>query len=370
MGHREAMLLLSAAPALPVAVEGNSTLSIRDDPMFFINGKQKQFWLPTGKPTVMLHWADGKNRFVLKGTTFGHGGTQWFRDFSLVVDHEMVISVSIADLLQDESDEESSKPCVSGTVCTLDVKVDGERLNTLRQRVHSGPVSAEITALANHTIGKKTAESVEIDAPGFSVAFSSTAANRYDDLPREQRWAHLNLKMKRDLPQSASGFMAELAELRPMSDATKKLLIKPDPEEWEERREAAQKAREDLQQARDAEKDKLKQQREDEHERMRQAMRERLKQKTDQKQELKQQKEELEARAKAEREERQKKELAQKEELKEKAAAQKEAQKRPQSPDGEDSLTWAEALEAHKEALEAHKAEADPTAVDPGALIA
>ena len=113
---------------------------------------------------------------------------------------------------------------------TLSLWLDGKLLTDTNSVASSALVrglSVKALSLAGPRIGAAPAEVAEIVAPGMSLAISSGSAKKYPREASQVRWAHLNLKIKSTLPRGAEGVIAELAEVRPLSELTESYLAVP-----------------------------------------------------------------------------------------------------------------------------------------------
>jgi hypothetical protein len=208
-----------------------TTVSISNDPMFVVNGIRRHFWLPTNKNTKLMEWeapAGGRShKFSLSGDTFGHGPSQWFRSYVIRVDGKELMRVRIAD---GPKKEPLSKTARDRSLRTIDLWVDAKPVTTIGKSVKSVRVQ-DMSALPSvqvaRLIGSTHAETVEIHAPGLALTIASAGANKYDKEAQKVRWAHLNLKVRSSLPSSASGLVAELAGVKPLSKTTKGYLKVP-----------------------------------------------------------------------------------------------------------------------------------------------
>ena len=199
--------------------------------MFVVNGVHRHFWLPTGKMVPLMSWyaADPKHpkkgaELVLSGETFGHGATQWFGSYSITADGKEALRLTIADEPTEESRKDEKK------LHTVGLWIDGKAVNetgaTTLSKLVSG-LSVTATALPQRTVGSSRAEMAEITAPGLILAISSAGAKKYEQEEAQVRWAHLNMKMKSNLPPGVKGLVAELAGLQSLSKEAKSYLTVP-----------------------------------------------------------------------------------------------------------------------------------------------
>jgi hypothetical protein len=208
-----------------------TTVSIGNDPMFVVNGLHRHFWLPTGKASALMEWNGpaGGHQFILSGETFGHGSTQWFRSYVVRADGRELIRVSISDapVKAPRSKTSRGKPV---KLRTIDLWVDAKPVTTTGKTIESSRVKG-VSVLPSvqpvRLIGSAHAENIEIQAPGLALSISSARANKYGKEEQQVRWAHLNMKMRSSLPAGASGLVAELSGMKPLSKKTKSFLNVP-----------------------------------------------------------------------------------------------------------------------------------------------
>jgi hypothetical protein len=208
-----------------------TTVSINHDPMFVVNGVHRHFWLPAGKLTRLMQWKVGpeeSSTYVLSGETFGHGSTQWFGTYAIDHNGREVLRVSISISPTGDAATKLKQLGVS-TLSTMSVDIDGKPVvSTGKVYKSSTGVSALVTSLPMRLIGDSHAENVEIRAPGLGLTISSARAKKYSKESAQVRWSHLNMKVVSTLPRSATGLLAELAGMRPMSEMTKSFLTVPE----------------------------------------------------------------------------------------------------------------------------------------------
>ena len=199
--------------------------------MFVVNGVHRHFWLPTAKMTPLMSWpAGGKKEttVTLAGETFGHGPTQWFGTYEVTANGKEALRLTISD---EPLEAAGGKKLDKRKLHTLKMWVDGELVTATDVEVKSKRLkglSVVASALPMRTIGDKIpAETAEIKLPGLAFAIQSAGANKYETDSARTRWAHLNMKMKSQLPPGISGLVAELAGLQKMSRDTKGYLTVP-----------------------------------------------------------------------------------------------------------------------------------------------
>ena len=236
---------MASAPSAP---SYPTTVSIANDPMFVVNGVHRHFWLPTAQMVPLMSWfavdphhPKKGTELVLSGETFGHGATQWFGSYTITADGKEALKVTIADEPAEESKNDAKK------LQTIGLWVDGKAVmntGTTVSNLVSG-LSVTATALPKRTVGSSQAENAEITAPGLNLAISSAGAKKYEKENAQVRWAHLNMKMKSQLPSDVKGMVAELAGLQSLSKETKSYLTVPKimAEKRMRKRRAAQKGK-------------------------------------------------------------------------------------------------------------------------------
>ena len=179
--------------------------------------------------TPLMSWpTDGKFNpiLTLSGETFGHGPTQWFGTYLITADGEEALRITISD------EPKSSTGSFDETkLHTLKLWVDGKEVTAADKTVRSKRargLSVKASPMPVRKIGRGVpAETVEIEAPSLAFAIQSAGANKYDQDDARRRWAHLNMKMKSQLPQGVTGLIAELAGLQHLSKETKSFLTVP-----------------------------------------------------------------------------------------------------------------------------------------------
>lgn len=198
--------------------------------MFVVNGVHRHFWLPTSKLTPLMSWpTEGKKgpTLTLSGETFGHGPTQWFGSYAISADGKEALRMTISD----EPAEEHKRRLDRKKLHTIKLWIDGKLVDEVDTEVKSKVakgLTVSASTLPMRTIGDSVpAESVDIKVPGLAVAIQSAGANKYGTEQARTRWAHLNMKMKSQLPPHVKGLVAELAGLHPLSKATKSYLTVP-----------------------------------------------------------------------------------------------------------------------------------------------
>ena len=227
-----------------------SALDTEHTPKFVVSGRNRHFWVPTGKPTPLLEWTahEGGRTFVLTGETFGQGASEWFRRYALLGNGTEVLHVGIADAPVPGDDSDLATP--KHPLRTLGVWVDGAAMHTtgeaLKSQLARG-VSALATSRKWGMIGSAHAEEVEVHAPGMHLTIGSLGAKVYDSENERVRWAHLDIQIHGSLPTNSSGFVAELAGLQPLSDASKRLLAVPKEVYREKRRRSFKSAKKSAQ---------------------------------------------------------------------------------------------------------------------------
>ena len=171
---------------------------VHGDPMFHAAGSSSHFWLTENSLTPLLSWPDisGRGQLSLAGKTFGHrsAGSQWFDQFVLSSTHwHAFLNVTIQD-------------------GRLRASLDGNEL------VHGVGNSGRRPLVAS--IQDKD---LYITAGGLPLRVYASDATKFANRDEQRKYAHLNLEIRADIPDHASGIFAELAGVRPMSEATRAL---------------------------------------------------------------------------------------------------------------------------------------------------
>ena len=184
----EAMALTPSA--CPVGCTAASSPTVHGDPMFKINGQGGvHFWIKEGVRQSLMTWTHpgtsgdpgASDTLSLEGKTFGDSSTshQWFDEFWLKRS-----GITVAHFYM--------------------------------EREH---------LIAAH-YGKATSHdgNVEIVLGALKMRVFYARATKFQDPAKRVKYAHLNIDFETSLPESASGMFAELAGIRPMSEATKATL--------------------------------------------------------------------------------------------------------------------------------------------------
>ena len=66
-----------------------------------------------------------------------------------------------------------------------------------------------------------------IRTPAVSFTIWTQQANKFDEVEKRVKYAHLNMEVDGGLPESAEGIAAEFAGVRPMTAETEALLEMP-----------------------------------------------------------------------------------------------------------------------------------------------
>jgi hypothetical protein len=198
------------------AVKGATNLfapsSFEHPPHFHIDGKETRLFLKSGSETPLLSFPTSGGTLSLVGTTTGREVDEWFDSFALVSDDSKA-AVNI----------QAGKPLSADMPTkTLAVRVDGEPLPHAGLQASHRAMGVAVMArgLPDKTNGGEPVEEVTIWSPEFELTVTS-------DKHPEGR--HLNLKMNA-LPPGASGLLAELAGVQPMSMRAKTAQISPETE--------------------------------------------------------------------------------------------------------------------------------------------
>ena len=112
---------------------------------------------------------------------------------------------------------------------TMKVWTNGRELSAPRDAVHhvGYNVTVSANALPIKKIGSESAEEVVIRTPAVSFTIWTQQANKFDEVEKRVKYAHLNMEVDGGLPESAEGIAAEFAGVRPMTAETEALLEMP-----------------------------------------------------------------------------------------------------------------------------------------------
>ena len=112
---------------------------------------------------------------------------------------------------------------------TMMVWTNGRELSAPRDAVHhvGYNVTVSANALPIKKIGSESAEEVVIRTPAVSFTIWTQQANKFDEVEKRVKYAHLNMEVDGGLPESAEGIAAEFAGVRPMTAETEALLEMP-----------------------------------------------------------------------------------------------------------------------------------------------
>lgn len=211
---------IMAPPSSPSPI-----ISVHGDPIFKHDGQGKHFWVKEGSLQPLLSWkVRGQGTFDLMGKTFSGQDrdkeNQWFEQF--------VIRQNGATVL-----DASAKATEHGT---MQIHMDGENVGHVSQPAGkvamyaSAKHAVKVQASARPDrldIGDKHSEVLSVDAGGLKLSIFSSAAAKFSNKQKQQKYMHLNIDFDNGLPDGAVGVFAELASARPMSHATRMLLKKP-----------------------------------------------------------------------------------------------------------------------------------------------
>jgi len=218
--------LFHAPPPSPPVVR------VGGDPNFFIGDKHHLVWLQPKQPNALLSIGSAQGRLLLNGQTLeapgleGHGPSEWLRSISLLGGQDEKTSIARIEIVNKHG-KASASP---NELRTLKVWLDGNRLGVARkaafpsQRVPS--LKVLIRKLPHKSVGGEQAEQAIIMLPRFNVSVSSASAAKFDAAKLQVKYAHLNLALSK-VPKTATGMIAELAGVRPLSPATKAVLVAP-----------------------------------------------------------------------------------------------------------------------------------------------
>ena len=112
---------------------------------------------------------------------------------------------------------------------TMKVFTNGRELSAPRDAVHhvGYNVTVSANALPIKKIGSESAEEVVIRTPAVSFTIWTQQANKFDEVEKRVKYAHLNMEVDGGLPESAEGIAAEFAGVRTMTAETEALLEMP-----------------------------------------------------------------------------------------------------------------------------------------------
>ena len=173
---------VSLESACPVGCTASAPV-VHGDPMFKVNGEGRHFWIKEGVSQRLMAWTDPVSGETLElvGKTFGHPTTnhQWFDEFQFKR---------------------------AGNTAARVYMQDGKML----AKSSGAPVAQD--------------GDMEVLLGGLKMRVFYSLASKFSDPDEQARYAHLNIDFDTALPQSASGTFAELAGIKPMSEATKATL--------------------------------------------------------------------------------------------------------------------------------------------------
>lgn len=188
-----------------------SEVVVHGDPMFKINGTGTHLWVAAGRLTPLLSWDASEGKMQLLGKTVSRpsSGNQWFNQFVVQKDGESVFDVSI-----------------NQTSATMDVVCD-ERVVSQWREPRPNDVMKSV-AMFSHEIANVTdkprKEALHFNAGGLFMSVYPSVAHKFEDDFSQQKYQHLNIRFGGGLPAGSSGMFAELAGLKPMSQATRALV--------------------------------------------------------------------------------------------------------------------------------------------------
>lgn len=209
---------------------------LHGDPMFKLpNGQGVHFRMAPGKMTPLLDWvADDGTKMSLLGESFAEedrgrrmkAGNEWFNKVLLTANGEPVINATAG----------------SSQFGTLHLAVDKKQLllapdvgqvHTVKSSISS--VQLQVSKLESKLkrnadkfmIGDKHAEKIAIKAGGLDIeVWSGKAAKFVTNRRKQAKYMHLNMRVMGAMPQGATGPLAELSGVSPMSSETEALVIR------------------------------------------------------------------------------------------------------------------------------------------------
>lgn len=187
----------------PPVPEPSEPIAIHGDPMFKYNGTGTHFWIAAGKLSPLLKWksATGHN-LELRGRTFERKetGNQWFKELVVV---------------QVNGKNEDT---------IVDVTSNNDGCTVKRPASAAAPVGVNVTVTERPPM-------VQVEANGLAIAMKAARSLHFHEKEDAAQWAHLNMELPAGIPAGshASGILAELAGVAPMSAETKGLLQRPKP---------------------------------------------------------------------------------------------------------------------------------------------
>jgi len=208
----------------PTSTCYSAPVSVHGDPMFKVNGTGTHFWLQAGVLSPLLVWTalDG-SKMQLAGKTFHSEDAlnQWFNQFVIKRDGQMILDVNVKDSAQGSRQ-------LSGT---MDVKVDGKVIDPLSPKpVRGALMYSSAKAAVSATLSKKNdgfSDVLATTAGGLKMSIYSSKAIKFNSSKVSNKYMHLNIKFDEGLPAGSSGVFTELAGNKKLSEATRALLMPP-----------------------------------------------------------------------------------------------------------------------------------------------
>lgn len=187
-------------------------LSVHGDPMFKVDGVSMHFTLTPNVLTPLLAWtAPGGSEMRLEGETYDLGQVpgdpdtpgQWFKRLKVTRN-----SADAVEVVAKKTHEGNMQVKVNGEIALLEQLRNealglGDRLQMLTHEKREGELNMTMGGLE------------------FTVSTRRNLNHSLQDNDRPSAILHLNFKLTSALPKTASGLLAELASVKPMSKSTR-----------------------------------------------------------------------------------------------------------------------------------------------------